>query len=608
MKKTDAPDRIGLPESIAGGILGLLTFFLPLKFASLAVMPEATGFFPDYWSAYLLDITWPAQGFGLASGAALFFALVAFGRKAPVAAGSPMGRSMLLLALGLPLAALPGLIRCDTLDYGVWMVSHLVGIGAYLWAVYLVLAHRPEWRNFYIGIVVAAAFFVVYSGLRQYFFGFEEMRQFARQQYEDGIQLGGVMNAKLDDDRVFATFASCNTLAGYLILLLPVAGYALWRAGDRFEPQKVSRPLLAGVVVALLAAVLFLTRGRGALLAAVLAAGGFAVTLPMRRAVRLGLLVLAMLAIVGGVVFARYLGRGFGSVEERIDYLRTTAIMAAESPLAGEGWGGFFYRHMQLKTTKTDEAAHDPHNIVASFSTQAGVPAGLLVAFALCYPLAALGRRIYRREADGMARAIFWGEVAFLLHALMDNDLLVPANMALSGGLLLAALAPTVSASPAGRGKLQIAQLAAGLLLGVAAFGGSYYTMRAEIAYNELLTIIQPQTADDLRQRPTPDRVARALEHAVAWRPYSPFPWESAGDFYLAMRDYAAAGHCFAEAQKRTTARPSTFERLSRIERARGNRERAGQLLLEAVRRFPGNPKYSGELSERYPEIRFERK
>lgn len=607
MKKTDAPDRIGLPEYIAGGVLGLLTFLLPLKFASLAVMPEATSFFPGYWSAYLFDITWPAQGFGIASGVALVLALAAFGRKSPVAAASPMGRSMLLLALGLPLAALPGLIRCNTPDYGIWEISHLVGIGAYLWAVYLVLARRPEWRNFYIGVVVAAAFLVVYSGLRQYFVGFEEMREFARQQYKDGIALGGVMNAKLEDDRVFATFASCNVLAGYLILLLPVAGYALWRAGDRFEPQKISRPLLAGIIVVLLAVVLFLTRGRGALLAAVLAAGGFAVTLPMRRTVRLGLLGLAFLAIVGGVVFARYLGRGFGSVEERLDYLRTTAIMAAESPLVGEGWGGFFYRHMLVKTTETDEAAHDPHNIVASFSTQAGVPAGLLAAFALLYPLAALGRRIYRKEADGMAQAIFWGEVAFLLHALMDVDLQIPANMALSGGLLLAAFA-SPAPPPERLKQLRIPQLLVGLLLGVAAFGGSYYVLRAEIAYDKLLSMIQPQTADDLSMRPTPDRVARALETAVALRPYSPFPWESAGDFYLAMQDYAAAEHCFVEAQKRTTARPSTFERLSRIERARGNRERAGQLLLEAVRRFPGNPKYSDELAERYPEIKFERK
>ena len=88
-------------------------------------------------------------------------------------------------------------------------------------------------------------------------------------------------------------------------------------------------------------------------------------------------------------------------------------------------------------------------------------------------------------------------------------------------------------------------------------------------------------------------------------RPYSPFPWESAGDFYLAVRDVRNAERCYREAMKRTSARPSTYERLSRIERMRGNREEAKRFLLEACRRFPGNPKYTEELKERYPEVEF---
>lgn len=610
MKKTETPGRIGPLEYAAGGVVGFLTLLLPLKFASLAVMPEATSFFPGYWSAYI-DITWPAHSFGLFSGAALFLALAVFGWRAASPLRSPCGRTMLLWALGLPLAALPGLINCDTPDYGIWEILHLAGVGAYLWALYLVLACRPEWRKTFLWLLAAGAGLVVYSGLRQYFVGFAETREFARRQYEEGILISEILRIKLEDDRVFATFASCNVLAGYLVLVIPPVCYTLWRFGDRFEPEKVSRPLLAGIGAVFLGAVLLLTRGRGALLAAVLAAAGFMLTLPMRRLWRAGLIALAVFAIAGGAVFAHCAGRGFGSVAERVDYLKTSFTMVMEKPLAGHGWGGFFYRHMQLKTTGTDEAAHDPHNIVAAFATQAGIPAGLLVAFALLYPLAALGRRIFRKEADGFAVAIFWGEVAFLLHALMDVDLQIPACMALAGGLLIAALVTPRTADDAASAvgsKKRLLWLLPGVLLGVAALGGSWYTLRAELAYDGLMKYLQPQTPGDLELRVTPEKVERALHDAVAARPYSPFPWESAGDFYLMRRDYRSAERCFAEAQKRTMARPSTYERLSRIERVRDNRRRAGELLLEACRRFPGNPKYTDELKEHYPELEFNRK
>lgn len=266
MKKTETPGRIGPLEYAAGGVVGLLTLLLPLKFASLAVMPEATSFFPGYWSAYI-DITWPAHSFGLFSGAALFLALTVFGWRAASPLRSPCGRTMLLWALGLPLAALPGLINCDTPDYGIWEILHLAGVGAYLWALYLVLACRPEWRKTFLWLLAAGAGLVVYSGLRQYFVGFAETREFARRQYEEGILISEILRIKLEDDRVFATFASCNVLAGYLVLVIPPVCYTLWRFGDRFEPEKVSRPLLAGIGAVFLGAVLLLTRGRGALLA-----------------------------------------------------------------------------------------------------------------------------------------------------------------------------------------------------------------------------------------------------------------------------------------------------------------------------------------------------
>lgn len=175
------------------------------------------------------------------------------------------------------------------------------------------------------------------------------------------------------------------------------------------------------------------------------------------------LIAAAVLVIAGGALYIHHRGRGFGSMEERVDYLRTSFRMVLEHPLTGHGWGGFFYRHMQLKSSDTDESAHDPHNLIASFATQAGIPAGLLAAAAFLYPLWLLGKRVRRlrrepgRSRDWFPEMAFWGEIAFLLHALMDVDLAIPANMAAAGMVVVAALTEPVPGLPPAPGKSEAA-------------------------------------------------------------------------------------------------------------------------------------------------------
>ena len=471
----------------AGYLIGL-TFLLPLKFGSLAVLPEATSFYPGDLFSWLI-INWPAHSFGIFSGVALFAALVVFapGMRPLRTSG---GATALLWSFGLVLVSLIGWINAATIDYAVGETIHLAGIGAYVLAVRLWLRNRPEERRWFCAALAAGACWLIYSGLSQYFVGFAETREFVEKQIAEGIPISHVMVAKINDDRVFATFVSCNVLAGYLLLLLPVTLYAVWRFAGHFEPVRLSRILLCGLVFSGLVAVLLLTRSRAAFLAALLTAGAFAMTLPKRRIYRCIPVIVLALAIVGGAIYIHRAGRGFGSMAERVDYLRSSVKMIAEKPLAGHGWGGFFYRHMELKTTGTDESAHDPHNLVMAFASQTGVIGGAVALAAVLLPLFWLGRRIFRRGgeetpeegADGFARAVFWGECAFLLHAHMDVDLQIPASMAAAGAMLVAAL-PEASAQMAARGRRRWLLVAAGMLLAaVAAIGGGAHEHTGNMA------------------------------------------------------------------------------------------------------------------------------
>lgn len=586
----------------AGYLIGL-TFLLPLKFGSLAVLPEATSFYPGDLFSWLI-INWPAHSFGIFSGVALFAALVVFapGMRPLRTSG---GATALLWSFGLVLVSLIGWINAATIDYAVGETIHLAGIGAYVLAIRLWLRNRPEERRWFCAALAAGACWLIYSGLSQYFVGFAETREFVEKQIAEGIPISHVMVAKINDDRVFATFVSCNVLAGYLLLLLPVTLYAVWRFAGHFEPVRLSRILLCGLVFSGLAAVLLLTRSRAAFLAALLTAGAFAMTLPKRRIYRCIPVVVLALAIVGGAIYIHRAGRGFGSMAERVDYLRSSVKMIAEKPLAGHGWGGFFYRHMELKTTGTDESAHDPHNLVMAFASQTGVIGGAAALAAVLLPLFWLGRRIFRRGgeetpeegADGFARAVFWGECAFLLHAHMDVDLQIPASMAAAGAMLVAAL-PEASAQMAARGRRRWLLVAAGMLLAAVAAMGNILWLRAEMAYDRLITLARPQSAQD-RLRPVSDaEVVKALREAVALRPGSPFPWEIAGDYFWSRRDGAMAEKCYREAARCTPDRPSLYRRFFDLEMARGNRAAAAKHLRRMLELFPSNPKYQALAAE----------
>lgn len=586
----------------AGYLIGL-TFLLPLKFGSLAVLPEATSFYPGDLFSWLI-INWPAHSFGIFSGVALFAALVVFapGMRPLRTSG---GATALLWSFGLVLVSLIGWINAATIDYAVGETIHLAGIGAYVLAVRLWLRNRPEERRWFCAALAAGACWLIYSGLSQYFVGFAETREFVEKQIAEGIPISHVMVAKINDDRVFATFVSCNVLAGYLLLLLPVTLYAVWRFAGHFEPVRLSRILLCGLVFSGLVAVLLLTRSRAAFLAALLTAGAFAMTLPKRRIYRCIPVVVLALAIVGGAIYIHRAGRGFGSMAERVDYLRSSVKMIAEKPLAGHGWGGFFYRHMELKTTGTDESAHDPHNLVMAFASQTGVIGGAVALAAVLLPLFWLGRRIFRRGgeetpeegADGFARAVFWGECAFLLHAHMDVDLQIPASMAAAGAMLVAAL-PEASAQMAARGRRRWLLVAAGMLLAAVAAMGNILWLRAEMAYDRLITLARPQSAQD-RLRPVSDaEVVKALREAVALRPGSPFPWEIAGDYFWSRRDGAMAEKCYREAARCTPDRPSLYRRFFDLEMARGNRAAAAKHLRRMLELFPSNPKYQALAAE----------
>lgn len=604
MKKT--AEQPGIMEKLAGGLLLALTFLMPLKFGTLAVMPEATGLYPGDLFSWAI-ISWPAHSFGLFSGGLLLLLAPAAFRCGRELFSTPAGRTALLWGVGLPAVSLIGWINAATFDYALGETAHLAGIGAYVLAVYLMLARRPEWRAVYWGVLAGGMLCLAASGLYQYFWGFRETREFLEYQMESGAAVSAHMQLKIaSDTRVFATFVSCNALAGYLLILMPLTVVMADRWARRFEPVKPSRIIFCGVAGAMVSGTFLLARSRGSYLALVMAAALLVLALPMRRLYRMILILLAVLIVAGGAVYIKAAGRGFASMEERVSYLNTSARMLAEKPLAGYGWGGFFYRHMQLKTTDSDESAHDPHNLVASFAAQTGVAGLAVVLAAILYPMFLIGRRVLGRkpeEGEWPLFALFWGEVAFFLHAMMEINLQIPATMAVAGAGLVSALIteerPETSPVPA----VRLGGAALPVLAALAALWLNFRWIDAELKFDRLLSYARPMSAEDQKRPPHFTAVARLLRENDAAKPYSPFPWEAAGDYYLRFGDVPAAEHCYREALKRSECRPAIYRRLFEIEYARGDREAARKSLKRMYELFPTNPRYRELVERHFPEL-----
>jgi hypothetical protein len=584
-------------KTVAGGYLLLLTLLLPLKLGVLAVMPEATGYFPDGWFEYLI-VSWSSTVMAMAGGVGLLLALAAFPRHL-AAFRDPAWRVAAAWSVGLPLLALPGFYGATTLDFPVMQLSHLAGVGAYAAAIYLYLADDPRRKSGLLSTLAVGTLLLGYFGLEQYFWGFERSRQFLIDQQAAGVQLGEALTARTFDTRVFATFTSCNSLAGYLLLLLPVLGATLWKWGGNVEPVKVSRALFLAIGGGAVLAVLLLTKSRAAYLALLATVGVVALCWPMRRRWKVGLIALLILGAVAGAYYIHRHGRGFESMAARADYLRSSAILLARHPVAGVGWGEFFHEHMRIKSIASDEAARDPHNIVMT-AAQAGLGLMALLLATLIYPLGLLIRRtlhVWRQERrillPELAGSI--GLIAFYLHSLMDINIQIPAAMgaltALTLALLVEALPDDVPASRRVRIGCTLLPAAVALF----AVGSGCHLLRGEIAYDRLNTLCMlRRLGAEKAAKVTPDAVRRALVEAVAARPYSPFPWSSASSYMLAFGNLAEAERFTDEALKRAPKRANLYFRKYQIYSLAGRRTDAAAALAKARELFPNNPLYRG--------------
>ena len=597
MKKSRAANVQNLPEGVEHSpfrlkLLGILmvftAFLLPLKLGTLASMTEAAGFFPADWLDYW-HITWPAHAFGIISGILLLLTSIltggACGKRLPALFAG-------LWSIGMLLAVLPGVFAPGReINFAEAEFSNFAGIAAWTLAVWHLHCAAPSWTKrmaaaFMLGVLITAV-----NGYYQYFFGFAEMKAFAEAQTAAGIQIPEALLLKLTDTRITSFMASPNALAGAVLITLPLVFYFGGKWGKLFEPVKVSVPLFRACGLIVLGGALILCRSRSILITLTFAGALAAFSAPfIKRKFKIFAAVAVAVLLLGGAGFALKYGRGFGSITERVDYLRTSAVLVWEHPICGAGWGGFFFRHMQMKFSSTDEAARDPHNMVAAFAGQAGAASGLLALAALLLPLVMLWKE---RFAGNWRCTIFWSGVLFTLHILMDCDMHIPAIMA--GMITLYLSASEINDKLLNRyGRAGVILLS--ITIAATAIWSNYKTLYGEYKLAEFMEFLNP-SSEESRERMSGMPIGKFETAALEARPHLALIWELGGDWFMTS-DLELAEYYYRRALDLEPRRPGIYRRLARLACLKGDYEIGRDYLKKAQELFPRNQKYSIEYPE----------
>ena len=587
-------------QKLVTALLLLFTFLLPLKFGGIVGVPEATGLFTDQIFAYLI-ISWPIFLFPVLSGIILFLAIFAFPVR-NLAFKTDKTLVVTVFWVLLAFTSLMGIVNASVWDFVIMQLTHLGGIAAYVLALYLFLKYRPGAKKMLVGAVLAGVLVSVYLGLEQYFSGFEEMREFIRKQEELGIRGNEDLRGRIFDDRLHAPFVGSNSLAGYLLLTAPLTLVVLWNLCARIDPPKVARMVFIPLAVACLLFVFFATKARGAFLSLVLASGVFIVIFPVKKWLRLTVVIAAPLAVIGGAFYIYKYGRGFESMIVRVDYIRISIEMFLKQPLFGSGWGDFFYDYMRLKTIVSKEAPHTPHNMLMAFTGQAGILALLAALGALFYPLWTSFRKVRefvcKHNYMNEKVALFFGFTAFVFHSMLDIDLQVPGLIGIAAAVALLLVTSAKENEQLGeekmspwrfRGPLYLLLL---VIVSSAVIGGWHLT-RSEYVYSKLCDLCKPtgKTPQEIMNT-SAFEVNERLQAAVKARPYSPFPYSTAGAFYMGTRRFEDAEKCYRKAIELAPDSAAYYFRIFCLLQEGGQAEQAKKYLRKACELFPHNPRY----------------
>jgi O-antigen ligase len=294
------------------------------------------------------------------------------------------------------------------------VIAFLLG----LWGLAGTRAGIAFWAPIFAGL-----FYVLFSGFDQHHGGLEAVRRefYANpnwQMYPKEYLL------KVQSNRIFSTLVYPNSLAGVILLFLPISMWKLWDFTT--STPRVVRGVVLGFFGYLGVACLYWTGSKGGWL---IALGMIAVgLLHLRFSKKLKLVLVATGLTLGLVLFflrfSSYFQRGATSVSARFTYWSAALQTMRDNPILGTGPGTFSVAYRKIKPPDA-EMARLTHNDYL----EQGSDSGIVGAFAfLGFVIGSLVLLYKKSVVLGWEFLLLWiGLLGWAGQALIEFSLYIPA-------------------------------------------------------------------------------------------------------------------------------------------------------------------------------------
>jgi len=410
-------EAAGLPSWLFPGLFGLFLGLALLKLGNPPIMAKfvdrPTGVAEWIISAWPLDVGYWLMG---------AVAVVGF-----FAARWPRDLPKWQLSLPLAWVAWQFFSAMSTVNAHLTeqTLKHFVACGACFYLGCFSLARHRSVRAFWIPILGAFGLIIV-VGIDQHFGGLEETRKyFYTYVYPTLPAVPPEYLKKISSDRIFSTLFYPNSLAGVILLLLPISLGLIWQSAVRLAAA--SRGMLLLLFGAGALACLFWSGSKGGwLLALVLA---LVALLHVRVSKRIKVAVLTVLLLCGVVGFflkyADFFQRGATSVVARFDYWRSALRTVASNPVLGSGPGTFGVVYLTIKNPES-EMSRLTHNDYLQQASDSGLPGG---AAYLAFTLSVLFFGYAKpKGSEGTLQFLVWlGFLGWAMQGMMEFSLYIPA-------------------------------------------------------------------------------------------------------------------------------------------------------------------------------------
>ncbi|HTL54210.1 MAG TPA: O-antigen ligase family protein [Candidatus Limnocylindrales bacterium] len=419
--------------SVFGVLFGVFLGLTLLKFGNPPIM-ERYVTPPTNIYEFLLDSPWPISWAYRLLGALAILGLVLVIREDRRLITIPKW----LLLLPLIWLACQIVAAAATVDEALsWAtLKHLAACISCYYLGLFALSRLKKLALFWIGLLCAFVL-VIAIGWQQHFGGLQATREFFfREIYPQLKEVPPEYLKKLSSNRIFSTLFYPNSLAGALLLMLPISVAVIGNARELLTLP--ARAFLAGLVALSSLGCLFWSGSKGGWLL-MLVLGSLALfRLPFQKSTKLTLIAgLSVLGLAGFLwKYAGFFEKGATSVSARVDYWHAAVQVARTHPLLGTGPGTFAIPYKQLKRPES-EMTRLVHNDYLQQASDSGWPGFLayltFILGSLCFCGTAVVTALNLTKTDKqigrawISFSIWLGVLGWSLQSLFDFGLYIPA-------------------------------------------------------------------------------------------------------------------------------------------------------------------------------------